>query len=217
MTEKIFVALVIPAFNEAATIGEVVRGAKAHVPLVVVVDDHSIDRTGEMARIAGAELVSHRVNRGYDSSIDDGFQKALELGATHVITFDADGQHQAKDLPHFLEAFSRGVEALAGERAHLTHPAEIIFSWYSRARFGIGDPLCGMKGYSARIYRACGPFDSLQSIGTQLLFRAIRSGAHFERVPIEVLDRKDTSRFYHLRLRGNLKILRALWRVMTQL
>src|ERR1700743_3765690 len=91
--------IVIPAFNEAAVIGEVVAEVRAVFDNVVCVDDGSADDTGEIARRAGAHLVSHPVNLGQGAAIQTGVEYARrQPGARIFATFDADGQHRVKDV-----------------------------------------------------------------------------------------------------------------------
>ena len=89
------VVAVIPAFNEAKTIAAVVTDLRAHVADVIVVDDHSADATGEEAKRAGAIVVRNAANLGYDGSLNAGFAEAACRGAGIILTFDADGEHDA--------------------------------------------------------------------------------------------------------------------------
>ena len=92
------VIAVIPAFNEAKTIAAVVQGLRAHVAEVIVVDDHSSDATGDEARRAGAIVLRNNANLGYDGSLNAGFAEAARRGADIILTFDADGEHDATEI-----------------------------------------------------------------------------------------------------------------------
>lgn len=83
--DRSLLAVVIPAHNEERTVGEVVRGAIGY-GTVIVVDDGSTDRTAELARAAGATVLSNSANLGYDGSIAVGFAEAQRLGAEAVVT-----------------------------------------------------------------------------------------------------------------------------------
>jgi glycosyltransferase involved in cell wall biosynthesis len=89
--------VVIPLYNEAAVIGEVVAGLLPNFTNIVCVDDGSIDGGGKVALGSGAKLVSHPINLGQGAALQTGFEYALERGAKYVVTFDADGQHRAID------------------------------------------------------------------------------------------------------------------------
>lgn len=213
-SEKI--VAVIPAYNEAKTIGTVVRGLAPHVSEIVVIDDCSNDATPEEARAAGATVVRHEHNQGYDKTINDGFREAAERGATIIMTFDADGEHDANDVPRILAPLIAGTaDMVAGQRPHTTHFAEKIFALYTTLRYGLRDPLCGFKAYRREVYDAVGFFDSVSSIGTELMLRGAKKGFRLALVPIALHARiDDNSRFYARRFRANLKILRAMWRVI---
>src|SRR4051812_38416215 len=96
--------IVIPAFNEAAVIGEVIADVRSVFDNVVCVDDGSSDDTGEMARRAGAHLVSHPINLGQGAAIQTGVEYARKQpGAQIFATFDADGQHRVKDVAAMID------------------------------------------------------------------------------------------------------------------
>jgi len=101
------VLALIPAHDEAPRIAAVVRGASAHLP-VLVVDDGSADDTAPVAREAGAEVLQRRPNAGKGAALRAGFRRALEAGFDGVVTLDGDGQHDPAEIPLFLAAFARG-------------------------------------------------------------------------------------------------------------
>ena len=106
------VLAVIPAYNEAAHITQVVRAARRYAP-VLVVDDGSTDQTADLAAAAGAGVLRQTPNQGKGAALRAGFRRALELGYETVITLDADGQHDPREIPKFIEAQTR-------------HPADLI-------------------------------------------------------------------------------------------
>ena len=110
------VLIVIPAFNEAKSIAQVVRGARRHAP-VLVVDDGSTDGTAAAAAAAGAEVQIQTPNQGKGAALRAGFRRALELYYENVITLDADGQHDPREIPQFFYAYERGpVDLIVGRR-----------------------------------------------------------------------------------------------------
>ena len=208
---------VIPAYNEGKTVRDVVKGLLPYVTEVIVVDDMSSDSTSDEARAGGATVLRHTVNGGYDKSIDDGFVEAAKRGADIIFTFDADGEHASEDVPRVLEPILNDkADIVAGQRPHTTHLGEKIFAVYMGLRYNVRDPLCGFKAYSRAVYDAVGHFDTTQSIGTDLMLQGLKKGFRLALVPIELRTRvDDTSRFYKRNFRANMKILRAMWRVLT--
>lgn len=211
------VIAVIPAYREGKTVGAVVRSLLPQVAEVIVVDDHSPDNTGEEAARAGAIVLRNEINKGYDGSINAGFTEAARRGADIIFTFDADGEHGADDVPRILEPILSGkADIVAGQRPHTTHFAEKILMFYTWLRYGIHDPLCGFKAYRRSVYDAVGHFDTVQSIGTQLMLEGLHKDFRLAFVPIQLRARiGDSSRFYSRRFRANLKILRILAKILT--
>src|SRR5437588_6704896 len=110
--------IVVPAFNEAAVIGEVIADVRSVFDHVVCVDDGSSDGTGEIARGAGAHLVRHPINLGQGAAIQTGIEYARKQpGAQIFATFDADGQHRVKDVAAMIDRLGRGdVDVVIGTR-----------------------------------------------------------------------------------------------------
>ncbi len=90
--------LVIPLYNEASVVGQVVAEARQVFPHVVCVDDASTDGSADRAREAGAVVVRHPFNLGQGAALQTGLRYVLEAtDAAYLVTFDADGQHQVED------------------------------------------------------------------------------------------------------------------------
>ncbi len=204
------VAIVIPAWNEAATIDRVVRSVISG-RTVIVVNDHSTDNTGFIAEEAGAVVVNHKVNKGYDGALQSGFEKADELAMDVVVTFDADGQHDAATLDQIIQPLERDrADIVIGVRPQTARFAEALFGLYTQWRYGVEDILCGLKAYRIDIYKRRGHFDSYNSIGTELALAALADGARFAVVPVPIHGRRDEPRFGQ-GLKANWRILKAMW------
>ena len=113
------IAAAIPAYQAAASVGDVVRRTREVLPEVLVVDDGSSDATAEAARGAGAELVAHPVNRGKGAALVTAFRALFARGCEAVVTLDADGQHLPEEIPKLLEAARGGADLVLGTRDHL--------------------------------------------------------------------------------------------------
>jgi glycosyltransferase involved in cell wall biosynthesis len=206
--EKCRVGIVIPAFNESATITSVVEAVgKYGVPIVV--DDGSSDNTASLALESGAFVIVHEINRGYDVALNSGFKKAAELGSQIIITLDADGQHNPLLIQKFIDVINSGADIVVGIRSSRQRIAEHFFAWYTSFRFGVDDPLCGMKAYRLSVYKALGHFDSYGSIGTELTIFAAKNGYQLQQIAFDVFERTGVSRFGQ-RFKGNCKIIRAM-------
>lgn len=112
------VCALIPAFNEAAHIEEVVRGTGKHVQQVVVIDDGSSDATAEIARAAGATCLCSSTNSGKASALRIGITFACDGAFTHVLFCDGDGQHSPDDIPLLVQAArDTGADLVIGMRS----------------------------------------------------------------------------------------------------
>ncbi|MBB0991847.1 MULTISPECIES: glycosyltransferase family 2 protein [Dietzia] len=110
--------LIVPCFNEGTVIEEVLRSARGTFPNIVAVDDGSADNSATAIHRAGAHLVRHPVNLGQGAAIQTGVEYArAQPGARYFVTFDADGQHQVKDVLAMVERVrSEPVDIVVGTR-----------------------------------------------------------------------------------------------------
>ncbi len=116
--------VVIPAYNEEANVGEVVREVPRHVPgvdrvLVLVFDDGSTDRTAEVARAAGADFVlAHDRNRGLAATFREALDAALALGADVIVNTDGDNHYDQTRIPELVAPVISGrADVVVGSRA----------------------------------------------------------------------------------------------------
>lgn len=115
-TQKIYI--IIPAFNEAASIEKVIKDLFSYgYENIVVVDDDSTDKTSEIVKKFNVFLIRHPVNMGPGAAIKTGIDFALLKDAEIIVTFDADGQHLAKDIYDLVKPIiSNKVEITLGNR-----------------------------------------------------------------------------------------------------
>ena len=194
------VAVVIPAYNEAATIADIVRRARDQTEKVIVVDDGSRDDTAARAEEAGAEVLRQAANQGKGASLWRGMRYAVERGAAAVIALDADGQHRPEDIPKLLTAHrhwpGRPIIAARLERRECAPPlrrfangmADFWVSW--AAGCPIPDTQSGFRLYPAEfLRRADGPEKGRRGFAFEsaLLIQAGRQGRYPIAVAIETI------------------------------
>ncbi|MEZ4267118.1 MAG: glycosyltransferase family 2 protein [Myxococcota bacterium] len=102
----------IPCLDSAATVGEVIRRTRAYLGTVIVVDDGSIDDSVAVAEAAGATVVRHAHNRGKGAALLTGLAAARDLGYSHAVALDADGQHDPADIPKLTAEATAHPDAL---------------------------------------------------------------------------------------------------------
>lgn len=155
-------AIVIPAFNEARTIAQVIDSALAQCEHVIVVDDASQDETAELAAKTPVILIRHAVNRGKAAALMSGIEKARALELECVVTIDGDGQHDVRFVEKFFAAFAKNPRALIiGARMLNRNQAPAIRLFANRfgdfwigwaAGRAIADTQCGFRLYPLALF-----------------------------------------------------------------
>ncbi len=188
--------VVIAAFHEAA----VIRGVAAEVAAagwsVVVVDDGSRDDTAAEARAAGVTVLRHAVNLGQGASLQTGIDYALRRGARAIVTFDADGQHVADNIPDLVEALSdadvvlgsrflgKPIEGASKSRAALRRTATVVSNTLSGMQ--LTDAHCGFRAFRAEAAPKLRITQDRMAHASQLLAKIKSSGLRVKEVPVTV-------------------------------
>jgi len=178
------VAALVPAYQAAAHLGEVLLGLAAlpSRPHVLVVDDGSRDATAEVARQLGVQVHSFAANRGKGHALIAGFELLQDFEA--VVTLDADGQHPPACLPAFVSAAEAGADLVLGRRAITPNmPASRRFAnrfssaWCTAiAGQPIRDSQCGYRLYTREVLRRTPVRASRYEVETEMAVRAARLG-----------------------------------------
>lgn len=206
------IAFVVPALNEQETIGGVVKALRPH-GRIVVVDDGSRDQTAAIATAAGALVVSKSVRQGYDQALISGFQYVISKRlADWIVTVDADGQHAVTSVKQIMKIIGAGGgELILGVRPTFPRLSEKIIALFYKAKWGVPDPLCGLKAYRtdhlARVDFAS--LHGIDTIGTGAMLGLLRQKVRKITLPVEILDRGDRPRFGNV-LSANLRIIKLM-------
>jgi glycosyltransferase involved in cell wall biosynthesis len=113
------VTAILPAFNEEVAIGSIVLRTRRYASRVIVIDDGSIDRTAEIAELAGAEVIRHPVNMGKGVALKTGFESVN--GSEIIVTLDSDGQHDPGDIPTIVAPILRGEADIVNGSRYLNN------------------------------------------------------------------------------------------------
>lgn len=214
------IAAIIPALNAERTLAKVVEDTRRHLEHVLVIDDGSSDRTGDVARSAGALVLRHEVNRGKGAALKTGFAWALKHGCDAVITLDADGQHLPAEIPKFLSKWRvGGAQLIIGGRAHLfqhmlprRRNANRLSAWSISKAAGvpIADSQSGFRLYSAELLRSLHLHTDGFDMESEVIVLAGRRGFRIVSIPIELgfVDGIATSHYKPLK-----DTLRIAWTV----
>lgn len=201
------IAVVIPCYNEQATLAAVVTGA---VPFgdVFVIDDGSTDASVQIAHDAGAQVVPTAGRTGYDGAIEAGLRHAHAQGYDFIITIDADGEHDPKLVRNLADAYRDGAQLVIGIRPAPQRLAEWIVCGYCRHAFGVNDVLCGMKGFARPVLDAyfADAHPNLVNTWPALLWAATHD---VTQINVTGTPRTDQPR-YSSRMRANMQIIKLL-------
>lgn len=194
----------IPCFNEAAGLGEVVRTVREHLPSVLVVDDGSADATAAAATAAHADVVRHAVNRGKGAALRVGFQHLRDGGFKWVLTLDGDGQHAADDIPKFFAcAETTGASLIIGDRMEqadrMPWLRRRVNRWMTRrlsrrAGVPLPDSQCGFRLVSLEALTSAPLQTDHFEIESELLLAFLRAGLQVEFVPVQTIYRSGASK-----------------------
>lgn len=207
MTSRI--CAVIPAYNAADTIQQVVRGTFNHVSRVIVADDGSTDNTSQAASEAGAEIILIEKNAGKGNALKRLFQHAANQGYDAVISIDADNQHNPEEIPLFLKAHRKYPdEIILGSRMH--EKEKIPRARYNSmliARFFVSlaanqfieDTQCGFRLYPLSLIKKMTLTTDRYVTETEILIKAGDMGFKIRTVKIGALYGAQTSHFRAVR------------------
>ena len=189
------IVALIPAYNAAPFVADVIRKASAHVP-VIAVNDGSRDDTLAELRKTNATVIDQQPNQGKGVALRTGFRAALAQGADAVIQLDADGQHDPSEIPLFVERhFTTAADLIIGERDFGGMPlVRRISNTFGRAAFSwavgrtVRDNQSGYRLLSRRLIEAV--LESREhgyEFEMDMILIAIKRGWPIEGVPIRTI------------------------------
>ena len=215
------ISVIIPAKNEAGSVGDVVQGILSCLGdvEVIVVNDGSSDMTADVAASAGARVISHPYSKGNGSAIKTGARAA----AGDVLVFmDGDGQHSASEIPRFLEALGNGADMVVGARSEGSQAslgrglANKFYNWLSSWMSGtkIKDLTSGFQAVKAKKFRQ---FLYLLPNGfsypTTSTMAFLRAGYSVEFIPIDAAKRLGKS---HIKpVKDGIRFLLIIFKIGT--
>lgn len=189
--------VVVPAYREAAVIGQTVATLRQHVGHVIVVDDCSPDDTGEQARAAGATVLRHPINLGQGAALQTGIIYALQSGAAYIATFDADGQHSPEDLRAMLgRLIDKQLDIVIGSRflghAEAMPTSRVLFLrlavLFTRLTSGLSltDTHNGLRVMSAEAARRIDITQNRMAHASEILEAIARLKLKYEEAPVNI-------------------------------
>jgi len=192
---KPFVVVGVPAFNEEKTIAKVVVEAQRYADKVVVCDDGSTDLTAEIAERLGADVVRHERNLGYGAAIQCLFRRARELDADVLVTLDADGQHDPREIPNVVKPIVDGAADVVIGSRFVDERLAYTMPWYRRAgvkfitklvnnsgKHGVKDTQSGFRAYNRKSLEKLTMLENGMGVSVEVLINARKQGLRIREV-----------------------------------
>ncbi|MFH1382039.1 MAG: glycosyltransferase family 2 protein [Chloroflexota bacterium] len=194
----------IPCFNTERFIGNVVSQTVKYVDQVIVIDDGSTDNTVEIARTAGAVVISHGMNKGYGEAIKSCLEAGRTNAASILVTLDGDGQHNPDQIPALLVPIRQGdADMVIGSRflndevkipAYRRFGIQVItflFNVGSHAK--VSDAQSGFRAYSQKALGSIWTTEAGMSISVETIIKARKAGLRIKEVPISCQYHRQSS------------------------
>ena len=205
--------VLIPTSDNPRTVAGVVRGALERCPRVVLVDDGSGPEAraaiDEVAALEGVTLVRHAANQGKGAALRSGFARALELGCTHALSVDADGQHPLEEIPRFLQRAAerpealligwRDLQAAGASRGSTWGRANSNFWTWVETGLRLPDTQSGFRCYPLNAVSTLALRRTGYDLEIEVLVRLAWTGTPVESLPIPVRYFQGAERVSHMR------------------
>ena len=187
---------IIPAYNEEVALGSIILRTLQYVDEVIIVNDGSDDKTVDVAKLAGAEIINHATNLGKGEALKSGFSAIGD--ADVVVTIDADGQHNPDEIPSLIKPIIEdGADLVNGSR-YMNGPEENTPA-YRRvgqqvldnatnisAGIKVTDSQSGFRAFSPAACKVFSFFDTGFGIESEMLVDVAEAGLKIVEVPITV-------------------------------
>lgn len=204
------ICVVIPTYNNASTIAQVIADVKRYCLDVIVVDDGCTDGTGDiLSSQKDITVLRHPHNRGKGTALKSGFRKALDLGFSYAVTLDADGQHYGKDIAGFLDANwkhpgalivgSRRLDGVERSKGSSFANEFSNFWYYVQTGRRLADTQTGYRLYPLRKLVGLSLLTSRYEAELELLVFASWHGVAIESIPVDVYYPPREERVSHFR------------------
>lgn len=191
------VLIVVPAYNEEQSIGEVIRKVRSIYPEVLVYDDGSTDNTASIAEQNGAMVIRNSRNRGYGRALNTLFQHAVVMDIDIVVTIDSDGQHDPNQIPNLIQPILENKADIVMGSRFLTEDDKLNVPRYRQfgiktitkfAQAGcfdkITDATSGFRAYSINSLKRLHLTEDGMAIATEILLKADQCNLRLLEVPI---------------------------------
>jgi len=212
--------IIIPAHNEAQTIGPLVEAVRALGYDCIVIDDGSVDKTDAVAVEAGAVVLKTTSKSGKGNALKAGFDYVIKNGYEALIAMDGDGQHSPSDIAAFVACYQNtNADIVCGNRMHNPRGMPLVrlatnrlMSWVVSlfCRQNIPDTQCGFRLIKTKVLQVIKLESSDFEIETEVLIKASKKGFKIGSVDIQTIYRDEVSKIQPVR--DTVRFMAYLWR-----
>jgi len=195
--DRMNLCAVLPVYNEAKSIKELIIGIKKYISDIVVIDDGSIDDTLRIVQDCSAAIIRNPKNLGKGASLAKGFEYALKNNFDGVITMDGDGQHAPSDIPRFLDmAKSSSCHMIVGNRMTDLRCMPLMRIFTNKllsyvisllVRQSIPDTQCGFRLITRPVLEKVTTLTNNYEAESEILIKAARAGFKIDSVSISTI------------------------------
>ena len=195
----------IPAYNEEANIAGIILKLQEISDAIIVCNDGSSDLTGKISEKLGVNVVNHKKNLGYGAAIKSIFEKAREINADILVTFDADGQHRIQDIEAVLKPILNneadiviGSRFLNGKTENIPEYRKVgikVITSLTNSSLNtkLSDSQSGFRAYNKKVLEKIEPSEYGMGVSTEILIKSSKENFKIIEVPIKILYDGDTS------------------------
>lgn len=221
-------AILIPAYNEAAAIEKVIETLPTKITGInaidcIVVNDGSTDKTAEIAKTAGATVVSHIFNRGLGAALGTGFEYIRNKDYDCLITIDADGQHNPLDIEPVVRPIIEGKADVCVGSRFITFAGHM--PWYRRVGLAgmnfitfllfwtwTTDSQSGMRAFSRNAFEKIQIKTNKMEVSSEFFFEISNKNLKYTEAPIEAIY----SEYSLKKGQKNINAFRILWKLISR-
>ena len=190
------VAILLPAYNEEVAIASMILLSSKYANEVIVIDDGSTDRTKEVSELAGATVLSHKINKGKGVALKTGFEYAKNFDI--IVTIDADGQHNPSEIPLLIKPIEDGVADLVNGSRYINNQdtstpkyrriGQTVLDTATNVASGVKltDSQSGFRAFSSKSFNCFNFNPEGFGIESDMLIEASNNNLIIKEVPITV-------------------------------
>ncbi len=186
--------VIIPAYNEENHIAKVINKVKNYTNYVVVVDDGSSDNTSKIAQESGVKVIKHRINLGKGATLKTGCDFAYSQRADNIVVIDADGQHDPKEIPLFLEKLKDNEIVFGYRKQSKEMPFVLKFgNWFINQTLSksygikVRDSQSGFRAFKTAAYKKIRWNSSDYYMETEMIIKSGKRKLKYTQLPIETI------------------------------